>query len=98
MQIDKVVLSITPAAISSKYFLASTGEWEPAMSVMNLNISAVGVRRLPRWSGLRALVNEWRERARSRGELRMLDDRELWDAGLTRMDADNECDKAFWQP
>jgi uncharacterized protein YjiS (DUF1127 family) len=71
---------------------------EPAMSVMNLYISAVGERRLPRWSELRALIIEWRQRARSRYELMMLDDRELSDMGLTRMDASNECDKPFWQP
>jgi len=28
----------------------------------------------------------------------MLDDRELWDMGLTRMDAEQEADKPFWRP
>jgi uncharacterized protein YjiS (DUF1127 family) len=67
------------------------------MSMMSLSITAVSSRRLPQWSELRALFIEWRQRARSRRELMALDDRELWDMGLTRMDAGNECDKPFWQ-
>ena len=34
---------------------------------------------------------------RSRRELCALDDRELWDMGLTRMEADNEANKPFWE-
>ena len=33
----------------------------------------------------------------SRYELMMLDDRELLDMRLTRLDVCNECDKPFWQ-
>ena len=68
------------------------------MSMTSLRITAVRSSRLPRWSELWALIIEWRRRAHSRYELMMLDDRELSDMGLTRMDASNECDKPFWQP
>jgi uncharacterized protein YjiS (DUF1127 family) len=44
-----------------------------------------------------ALIIEWRRRALSRYELMMLDDRELSDMGMTRLDACNERDKPFWQ-
>ena len=55
-------------------------------------------RRLPQWSELRAVFIEWRQRVRSRYALMMLDDRELWDMGLTRGDVDNEVNKPFWRP
>lgn len=67
------------------------------MSTMSLSTVAVRSRRLPRWNELQALFIEWRQRVRSRSELVMLDDRELWDVGLTRADADNEAGKPFWQ-
>jgi uncharacterized protein YjiS (DUF1127 family) len=44
------------------------------------------------------LLIEWRQRARSRLQLMSLDDRELWDMGLTRMDAVNEANKPLWEP
>ena len=40
----------------------------------------------------------WRERARSRYLLQLLDDRMLRDVGLSRSDVDRECAKHFWQP
>jgi uncharacterized protein YjiS (DUF1127 family) len=55
-------------------------------------------RRLPHWSEIRTLFIEWRQRARSRLELMLLDDRELWDMGLTRVDAHRESNKPFWEP
>jgi uncharacterized protein YjiS (DUF1127 family) len=70
---------------------------EPAMTVIDLTLSAVRSRRLPQWKEFRALLIEWRQRARSRRELTALHDRELWDMGLTRMEADNESNKPFWQ-
>jgi len=70
---------------------------ERAMSMMNLTITVVRSRRMPQWNEIRTLFIEWRQRARSRLELRSLDERELWDMGLTRMDAQNEADKPFWQ-
>lgn len=67
------------------------------MTMMDLTFTAVRSRRLPQWRELRALLIEWRQRARSRRELAILDDRELWDMGLTRMDANNEAEKPFWE-
>ena len=67
------------------------------MSMTSLNITAVRSSRLPRWRELWALIIEWRRRARSRYELMMLDDRDLSDMGMTRLDACNERDKPFWQ-
>ena len=68
------------------------------MSMMNLTLTAVRSRRLPQWNELRMLLIEWRQRARSRLQLMSLDDRELWDMGLTRMDAVNEANKPLWEP
>jgi uncharacterized protein YjiS (DUF1127 family) len=67
------------------------------MSMMNLSITVVRSRRLPHWSEIRTLFIEWRQRARSRLELMSLDDRELWDMGLTRVDAHRESNKPFWE-
>jgi uncharacterized protein YjiS (DUF1127 family) len=71
---------------------------ERAMSMMNLSITVVRSRRLPHWSEIRTLFIEWRQRARSRLELMLLDDRELWDMGLTRVDARRESNKPFCEP
>ena len=49
------------------------------------------------WVYSRALIAEWRRRARSRGELRTFGDRQLLDIGITRLDAENEAMKLFWQ-
>jgi uncharacterized protein YjiS (DUF1127 family) len=43
-------------------------------------------------------IRDWRERARSRHLLLLLDDRMLRDVGLNRSDVDRECNKHFWQP
>jgi uncharacterized protein YjiS (DUF1127 family) len=51
-----------------------------------------------RWfQGLRALLQEWRRRARSRNELAALCDRCLRDIGVTRYDAHRETNKPFWR-
>jgi uncharacterized protein YjiS (DUF1127 family) len=42
-------------------------------------------------------VREWQCRARSRGDLMALSERELWDVGLTRVDAEREANKPFWR-
>ena len=68
------------------------------MSMIGNNIAVIRKRHLPRWRTLKALFIEWRQRARTRGELMALNDRELWDMGLSRGDACNEFDKPFWQP
>jgi uncharacterized protein YjiS (DUF1127 family) len=70
---------------------------ERAMSMTSLSTTAVRSSRLPRWSELWALIIEWRRRAHSRYELMMLDDRQLLDMRLTRLDVCHECDKPFWQ-
>ncbi len=67
------------------------------MSMMSLTVTSIRSRRLPRWSELRSVLVEWHQRARSRSELMMLNDSELWDMGMTPMDADNEAAKPFWQ-
>jgi uncharacterized protein YjiS (DUF1127 family) len=43
-------------------------------------------------------LRKWRRSAVSRHELMTLDDRELRDIGLTRIDAENEAGKPFWAP
>jgi uncharacterized protein YjiS (DUF1127 family) len=48
-----------------------------------------------RW--ILALMRVWHTRARSRRQLRELDDRALSDIGLTRSDACWEADKPFWR-
>jgi len=40
---------------------------------------------------------DWADRARSRRELRTLDDRALHDIGVSRYDAEREADKPFWR-
>jgi uncharacterized protein YjiS (DUF1127 family) len=42
-------------------------------------------------------VREWRHRARSRRALLAVDDRELRDIRLTRVDAEREARKPFWR-
>jgi uncharacterized protein YjiS (DUF1127 family) len=51
-------------------------------------------RHFERW---RAVIAEWRRRARSRRELAVLCDRCLRDMGATRYDADREVRKPFWR-
>jgi uncharacterized protein YjiS (DUF1127 family) len=40
---------------------------------------------------------EWQRRVRSRRDLRALDDRELWDIRVTRVDCEREARKPFWR-
>jgi len=42
-------------------------------------------------------AREWRRRARSRRALMELDDRELWDIRITRVDGEREARKPFWR-
>ena len=67
------------------------------MTMTDLALTAVRSRQFRQWKDFRALYAEWRQRARSRGELAMLDDRELRDIGLTRMEANKEFEKPFWE-
>ena len=47
---------------------------------------------------VRKYLAKWHRRALSRHELMTLPDRELWDIGLTRIDAESEAGKPFWAP
>jgi len=47
---------------------------------------------------LLALCGRWRQRRRERAEIRLLNDRDLRDIGITRIDAMREADKSFWRP
>ncbi|WP_374370155.1 DUF1127 domain-containing protein [Dongia sp.] len=40
----------------------------------------------------------WRERSRSRRDLMRLSEHQLQDIGLSRLDAETEWQKPFWQP
>jgi uncharacterized protein YjiS (DUF1127 family) len=44
----------------------------------------------------KARLAQWHERARSRRELRLMTERELWDIGFSRTEASNEVRKPFW--
>jgi len=50
-------------------------------------ISLIRLRRLPCWSRLQGLFTEWQQRIRSRYELERLNERDLADMKLTRLDA-----------
>jgi uncharacterized protein YjiS (DUF1127 family) len=67
------------------------------MTLISLSITAVRSRRLPRWSEVKALIIEWRQRVRSRYELTTLNDRELSDICVTRMEVRAEFEKPFWR-
>jgi uncharacterized protein YjiS (DUF1127 family) len=43
------------------------------------------------------LFATWIERARQRNALAVLDDHQLRDSGITRVDAARECKKPFWR-
>jgi uncharacterized protein YjiS (DUF1127 family) len=49
------------------------------------------------WTYARARIAEWRRHARSRRELMALSDRQLRDVRITRLDAQTEANKPFWQ-
>ncbi len=67
------------------------------MSVISLDKTPAPTYRLPCWSRLEALFGEWWQRIISRYELESLSERDLADMGMTRIDAFNEIQKAFWQ-
>jgi uncharacterized protein YjiS (DUF1127 family) len=49
------------------------------------------------WPALRAVIAEWRRRARSRHALARLGAWELRDIGLSHADRLSECRKPFWR-
>ena len=65
--------------------------------MISLGISVTRLGCLPDWSKVTALFAEWRRRVQSRYELERLDERDLADMGLTRLDALNEMQKPFWE-
>ena len=67
------------------------------MSVISLSKTATPTYRLPSWSDLKSLFDEWRHRIGSRCQLESLSERDLADMGMTRVDAFNEIQKPFWQ-
>ena len=67
----------------------------PSLTLLNASprlplIAAMAVR-------FAAAVTVWEQRRRSRVNLSTLDDRLLQDVGLTRLQADRECRRTFWQ-
>ena len=48
------------------------------------------------WTELRAKLNEWRIRHKTRIQLASLNDRSLQDIGVSRYDANKEAEKPFW--
>jgi uncharacterized protein YjiS (DUF1127 family) len=67
------------------------------MSLLSLSKAATPIYRLPSWSDLKSLFEEWWHRIRSRCQLESLSERDLADMGMTRTDAFNEIQKPFWQ-
>ena len=50
-----------------------------------------------RFAAARNVIATWIERARQRQALAGLDNRQLRDIGITRLDAARECEKPFWR-
>ncbi|WP_108880831.1 DUF1127 domain-containing protein [Anderseniella sp. Alg231-50] len=51
-----------------------------------------------RWTGnASGQLAQWHERAKQRRQLSELNDRQLADIGVSRIDASNESSKPFWQ-
>jgi uncharacterized protein YjiS (DUF1127 family) len=67
------------------------------MSLISLSKTATPTYRLPSWSDLKSLFDEWWYRIWSRCQLESLSERDLADMGMTRTDAFNEVQKPFWQ-
>lgn len=67
--------------------------------VMRLRgISRTGpARRYPAMSGWRRCLDDWRWRARGRGQLARMSDKELRDIGCSQAEAHREINKPFWQ-
>jgi uncharacterized protein YjiS (DUF1127 family) len=70
---------------------------EQAMSVISLSKTVTPTEPLRAWSMLESTFDQWRHRIRSRYELESLNERDLADMGMTRLDTFNEIQKPFWQ-
>jgi uncharacterized protein YjiS (DUF1127 family) len=57
----------------------------------------MGVRHESRWRLAARLIALWRRRAQERQELTAMDERDLRDIGISRLDARREADKPFWR-
>jgi uncharacterized protein YjiS (DUF1127 family) len=66
------------------------------MTSSSTNLSIDVTRNRLIWSRIKKLLVVWRERARSRSELRFLTDHDLSDFGVSRGVADHEAAKPFW--
>lgn len=69
---------------------------------MTMAMASHGLRRVlrrqqRRTRSLFAVLRVWRQRARGRRELFMMNDRELRDIGLRRLDVLRETAKPFWR-
>jgi uncharacterized protein YjiS (DUF1127 family) len=67
------------------------------MTMISLSVNSTRSNNPPLWTKLKELFKEWRRRARSRYELTTLNDRDLSDICLTRMDVHAEYEKPFWR-
>ena len=65
--------------------------------MISLGVSVTRLGRLPHRKMLTEMFAEWRRRVQSRYELERLNERDLADMGLTRLDALNEMQKPFWE-
>jgi uncharacterized protein YjiS (DUF1127 family) len=65
--------------------------------MISLGIGVTCLGRLPHWKTLAALCAEWWRRVQSRYEVERLNERDLADMGLTRLDTLNEMQKPFWE-
>jgi uncharacterized protein YjiS (DUF1127 family) len=70
---------------------------ERTMNRINLSVTTLLVNRSSHWDKLKRYLIEWRNRSRSRWELRTLGEHDLWDVGITRGAAEFEASKPFWR-
>jgi uncharacterized protein YjiS (DUF1127 family) len=70
---------------------------QQAMSVISLSKTVTPTEPLRAWSMLESTFDQWWHRIRSRYELESLNERDLADMGMTRLDTFNEIQKPFWQ-
>jgi uncharacterized protein YjiS (DUF1127 family) len=63
---------------------------------MSMILTSFGMRGGLRWNQVKCQFAEWRQRARSRNELRGLSDQTLRDIGVSRCDVHCEITKPFW--
>jgi uncharacterized protein YjiS (DUF1127 family) len=67
------------------------------MKTLSQAILPIGVRHGSWWRPATRLIALWHRRAQERQELTAMDERELRDIGISRLDARREADKPFWR-